>query len=154
MKIKNTLLLVRQLDKKLSSLGPLLEIIPTSEGWISLLRKTLKMSLRQLGTRMKITPQSVRDIERREKEGSITLNTLRDAGDALNMKLVYGFIPKDGSLERMIELKAFEMAKSIVKRTSNTMKLEDQENSQERLAEAIKELTQELKKEVPKSLWD
>jgi hypothetical protein len=54
----------------------------------------------------------------------------------------------------MIEKKASEIAKKIVNRTSTTMKLEDQENTQMRLSQAIKELTEELKRKMPKSLWD
>lgn len=70
------------------------------------------------------------------------------------MKLVYGFIPKDGSLEKMVEQQAAELAKKIVLRTSTTMKLEDQENSSQRIKEAIADMTDELKRAMPKSLWD
>lgn len=154
MKSQNTLLVIRQLDKKLNTLRSLKEIQPPANGWINLIRKTLKMSLRQLGDKLSITPQSARDIEVREKEGSITLKAMNEVAEALDMKLVYGFIPKDNSLEKMIERKARNLATSIVNRTSTTMKLEDQGNSEERLKEAIKELTEEIKRNIPKSLWD
>lgn len=154
MKSNNTLLLIRQLDKKLKDFRLLQNTIPVSEGWISLIRKTLRMSLKQLGKRMSITPQSVREIEQRERDGTITLKSLRDAGAALDMQFIYGFIPKDNSLEKMIELKAYEAAAKIVNRTSTTMKLEDQGNSNDRLKQAITELAEEIKREVPKSLWD
>jgi len=153
MKLQNSKLVLRQLDKKLQVAQPLKDMMPPN-GWISLIRKTLNMSLRQLGNRMSITPQSIRDIEKREGEGTLTLKTLKDAAEALDMTLVYGFIPKDGSLENMIERRAREMAEKIVKRTSTTMKLEDQENSTKRIKQAIEEMTDELKKEMPKSLWD
>jgi hypothetical protein len=42
----------------------------------------------------------------------------------------------------------------IVARTSNTMKLEDQENSEIRLSKAIEERKALLKYEMPKILWD
>jgi hypothetical protein len=45
------------------------------------------------------------------------------------MQLVYGLVPKDGSLEALIERKAKQLATQIVLRTSNSMKLEEQENS-------------------------
>lgn len=92
-------------------------------------------------------------MEIREKEGAITIKSLREVGDALNMKLVYGYIPKDGSLEKMIELRARELALKIVQRTSTTMKLENQENSTLRLNQAVEEMTQELKRDL-KNLWD
>ena len=154
MKSQNTLLVIRQLDKKLIALRALQEIQPPASGWVNLLRKTLKISLRQLGDKLSITPQSARAIEIREKEGSITLKAMTEFADALDMKLVYGFIPKDGSLEKMIERKARKLATSIVNRTSTTMKLEDQGNTEERLKQAITELTEEIKRDIPKNLWD
>ena len=53
-----------------------------------------------------------------------------------------------------IERKAKELATQIVLRTSNTMKLEDQENSEKRIEKAIKERTASIKNEMPKILWD
>src|SRR5262245_34330533 len=105
MKLKNSFLVIRQLDKKMQGLHSLQDIISPKEGWVSLLRKTLKSSQRQWGEKLSITAQSFSEIEAREKEGTITLKTLRDTADALDMKLVYGFIPKDGTLEKMIERK-------------------------------------------------
>jgi predicted DNA-binding mobile mystery protein A len=154
MKLQNNKLIIRQLDRKLQPVQPLKTLVQPSEGWIKLIRKTLNMSLRQLGNKLSITPPSVRDIELREQEGTVTLKTLREAADALDMKLVYAFVPKDTSLEKMIERKAHDMAVGIVQRTSLTMKLEDQENSQERLQQAVNELTEQLQRELPKSLWD
>ncbi|WP_149242224.1 mobile mystery protein A [Dyadobacter sp. 32] len=155
MKLTNSqLIVIRQLDQKMQDLTALAKIPLPAEGWISLLRKALNMSLRQLGVRLSMTAQGIKDIEKREADGTITLKSLIEAGDALNMKFVYGFAPKDGSLEDMIESKAREQALKIVKRTSTTMKLEDQENSPERLKQAVDELSQEIKREMPRSLWD
>jgi predicted DNA-binding mobile mystery protein A len=151
---QNNTLIINQLDRQLEKLYPLQDLAQPTEGWVALIRKTLKMSLRQLATRMSITPQSLRDIEIREKKGTITLKTLKDAAKALDMKLVYGFVPYNQSLEQMVESKAAEMARSIVIRTSTTMKLEDQENSKQRLEKAIAELTSEIKRQMPKILWD
>ena len=104
--------------------------------------------------KLSITKQSVQEIELREREGSITLKNLRETADALDMQLVYGLIPKDGTIEALIDRKARELATRIVTRTSNTMKLEDQENSKERLKKAIEERTTVIKNELPKMLWD
>ncbi len=154
MKQKNNLLIIKQLDKKLHMLQPLLTKPIAPKGWINLLRHTLQMSLRQLGQRLAITPQGMKDIEKREQEGTITLKALKEVGDALEMQFVYAFIPKGDSLEQMIERKARESAQKIVKRTSTSMKLEDQENSEERIKQAIEELTAQIKREMPKNLWD
>ncbi len=154
MKIKSKILIINQLDKKLHLLSSFQKTSVPPKGWVHLIRKTLNMSLRQLGARLQITPQGMKDIERREMEGTITLKALKEVGNALDMQLVYGFIPKSDSLEKMIERKASDMANKIVKRTSTTMKLEDQENAEERIKLAIIEMTEDLKKEIPKSLWD
>ena len=147
-------LIVEQLDKKLQPFKVFSEITTPATGWIQAIRTALKMSLRQMGNRLSITPQSMKEIEQREKEGSITLKNLREAGKVLNMQLVYGFIPKDESLEKMIEQKAHEIAKEIVLRTSHNMMLEDQQNSKERIEKAIKERAEEIKNEMPGYLWD
>jgi len=155
MKLQNSpLLLVRQMDKKLKPFQELALTINPSHGWINTIRTTLNMSLQQLGGRLKMTAQGVSRLENREVDEAITLKALREAGEALDMKLVYGFVAKDGSLEKMIEQKAYEMAVKIVKRTSVTMALEDQANSSERISQSIDEMAREIKKEVPKSLWD
>lgn len=129
-------------------------MIPPPTGWIKAIRTALGISMRQLGNRLSITKQSVQDIEKREQEGSITLKALKEAAKALDMQLVYGFVPNDGTLEALIDRKAKELATQIVSRTSNTMKLEDQENSKQRIEKAIEERAIVLKNEMPKSLWD
>lgn len=155
MKVPNNhLISVRHLDSKLVDLIPLATISQPPKGWISQLRKAINMSLQQMGNRLSKTPQAIKEIEKRESDESITLKSLREAGEALNMKLVYGFVPKGGSLEQMIEDRARALAIKIVQRTSITMKLEDQENSDSRLKQAVDELTQDIKREIPRSLWD
>ena len=90
----------------------------------------------------------------REKDGTISIKSLKAAAQALDMELVYAFVPKDGSLHALIERKAQELATRIVKRTSTTMRLEGQENSKERIQNAINERAALLKHEMPKALWD
>jgi hypothetical protein len=70
------------------------------------------------------------------------------------MQLVYGFVPNDGSLEALIDRKAEELATQIVMRTNNSMKLEDQENSKQRIEKAILERAFAIKTEMPKTLWE
>jgi predicted DNA-binding mobile mystery protein A len=154
MKLRNTRVVIRQMDDKIKVLNPLQKAIIPGEGWIHTIRITLNMSLRQLGKKLSITPQSVRDMERREQAGTLSIKSLGEAAAALDMKLVYGFIPNDGSLEKMIERKAYDIAAKIVNRTSVTMKLEGQGNSDERIKEAITELAAEIKTQMPKQLWD
>ena len=143
-----------QLDARLKAIATLQNIAAMEQGWIKSIRLAIGMSLLQLGNRLNITKQSVLEIETREAEGNITLKTLRDVAKAMDMQLVYGFVPNDGSLEALIDRKAKEAATKIVMRTSNSMKLEDQENSEQRIEKAIAERADELKRELSKVLWD
>ncbi|WP_329807180.1 mobile mystery protein A [Flavobacterium facile] len=154
MKDKKRILLIEQLDAKLSCFREVNDVVLPSSGWVKSIRTSLKMSLRQLGNRMNISPQGIGDMEKREANGTITINTLRDLARGLDMKLVYGFLPNKGSIEEMIEQRANEIAREIVGRTHVTMTLEDQQNSKERIEKAIKQKTEEIKYEMPKYLWD
>lgn len=154
MENSNQKLLIEQADRKLQIFKGLEAIVIPPKGWINTVRVALKMSLRQLGSLLKISPQSVKEIEERERNGSLTIKSLRDAGLALNLKLVYGFIPMDGSIEKMIERRSYELAREIISRTSQSMKLEDQENREERLQKAVEMKAGEIIDKMPKYLWD
>lgn len=154
MEISKQRLLIEQADRKLAAFRPLSTITIPEKGWIHTIRVALRMSLRQLGNRLRISPQSVKEIEVRESKGSITIKGLKEVGAALDMQLVYGYIPKGQSIEDMIEKRAIEIAKDIVLRTSNTMQLEEQENSKARIEKAIINRAEEIKTKMPKYLWD
>ncbi|MDL5047711.1 mobile mystery protein A [Oscillatoria amoena NRMC-F 0135] len=143
---------IEQLDRKLAVLADLPEV--PAKGWIHGIRTALKMSFRQLGTRLGITAQSAQEIERREMNGSITLKNLREVAQAMDMKLVYGFVPKENSIEKMLDRQALIVARKIVMRTDNTMKLEDQRVGKAQIEKDIRELADELKREMPRYLWD
>jgi len=154
--MKNTKqqLILETLDKKLLSFQSLKDIAVPPKGWVHTLRTALKMSLRQLSSKMGITPQSLKDMESREVTGTITLKTLRDIASAMDMQLVYGFVSKHYTLEEMIHNKAKLLATEIVLRTNNTMVLEEQQNSEQRIKKAITQKTEEIINELPKYLWD
>lgn len=152
--MKRNKLLKDQLEVKIRFYARVKKSTVPPTGWIKAIRLGLGMSMQQLANRLSITKQSVQNMEQREIDGSITIRSLREAAHALEMDLVYGFVPKDGSLDALIERKARELARKIVLRTSNTMKLEDQENSDKRIKKAIDERTAIIKNETPKILWD
>jgi predicted DNA-binding mobile mystery protein A len=145
---------LQQLDEKLKAFSIPARISQPPIGWIKAIRTTLGISLDQLGKKLSITKQSMKEIEQREVEGSVTLNRLMEVAKALDMELVYGFVPKDGSLEALLERKSIEVATEIVMRTSQTMKLEGQEISEKRKVKNIRELADELKNKVSKKIWD
>jgi len=150
----NKKLMIEQLDRKFKKLAVLKDLEISPKGWINAIRNGLNMSLVQLARRLKITSVSAKEIEQRETNKGITLHKLMQVAEALDCRFVYGFIPKEGSLKKTIEKRAYEVAKEIVLRTSHTMKLEDQENSEGRIKKAIKERAEKIKNEMPKYLWD
>ncbi|PJJ06996.1 putative DNA-binding mobile mystery protein A [Flavobacterium sp. 1] len=147
-------LILDQTDRKLIPFRLLQTVIVPPKGWINTFRTALKMSLRQLGNRMNFSAQNIKQMEEREVNGTISINSLQQVALALDMKLVYGFVSQHESLEQMIEKRANEIAREIVMRTNVSMKLEDQQNSEERIKKAIAQKTVEIKNEMPKYLWD
>jgi predicted DNA-binding mobile mystery protein A len=154
MKNQKQQLLIDQTERKLTAFRPLKTVVIPPKGWIHTLRSALKMSMRQLGNRLSISAQSIKEMEEREVNGTISLKSLNEAARALDMKLVYGFVSQHESLDEMIEQRAQEIAREIVLRTSNSMKLEDLQNSEQRIKKAIEQKTTEIKNEMPKYLWD
>lgn len=154
MNIEQKRLLLTQLDKKIAHFLEAKTQPAPGEGWIYSIRAALGMSLKQLGNRLKMTPQGVKDLERREKDGSLTLQKLRDVATALDMQFVYGLVPKDDTLDRMIEKRAMELAREIVLKTSQTMHLENQGLDENAIKEAIDLRAEKIKKEMPNDLWN
>jgi predicted DNA-binding mobile mystery protein A len=147
-------LIISHLDQKLLPFKHAEKVLRPERGWVYALRNSLNMSMVQLANRLEYSPQSIKAIEKREIEGSITLNSLKSVAEAMDMRLVYAIVPKQESLDKLITERARELAFKIVMRTSVSMKLEDQENSKPRLAALIEEKMQEIKEEMPKYLWE
>ena len=154
MTIKKRKLQINQLESRVELLSPLTKLPNPPTGWIRALRLALGMSMQQLANKLGISKQGVRNIEIREQEESITIKSLKAAARAMDMELVYGFVPREGSLDAYLDSKAQALAQKVVLRTSTTMRLEDQEVSKERLQKAIHERTILIKNEIPKALWD
>ena len=147
-------LLIEQLDQKLQPFSATRKVLVPERGWINTVRTTLNMTMAQLGTKLSITRQGVRRIEESEANGGITLNSLKDVANAMDLKLVYALVPKSGTINDLIQIKAEKLAQKIVLRTNQNMKLEDQGIGDEKIAKTINELAQEIKREMRKSLWD
>ncbi len=147
-------LLIEQLDQKLGHFQKAEVILVPDRGWINTIRTTLNMTMAQLGAKLQITRQGVKKIEESEAKGTITINSLKEAGEALDLKFVYGFVPKDGTIDNLIDSKAKILARKIVLRTNQNMKLEDQGIGDEKINDSIMDLANEIKREMRKSLWD
>ena len=133
---------------------PLKQLEVPTGGWIQLIRKSIGMSLRQLGARLGVSAQSVKDIERRETQGSITLSSLNEAAKAMNMKVVYAIVPESETIQTLIETQARTLAAEIVQRAHQHLLLDNQAVSSEKIEASIAERTNQLVNEMPRYLWD
>ena len=147
MKSSEIQLLLNQTQEKINSFSVLKSVEKPDKGWVSTIRVSLKMSLRQLGERLHISPQGVKDLEKREESGAITLNSLKEVARALDMDLVYGFISRHNSLEAMIEERAREIAEELILKSN-------QEGSDKDIKKAIEQKTYEIASKMPSYLWD
>ncbi len=150
----NKYLQINTLNNKLKDYTILQQSIKPQSGWIKSIRKALGMSLEQLANRLNVSKQNVQSMEKREQTMGITLKSLSEVAEAMDMQLVYALVPKDDSLEALIERKATELAKEIVYRTAHNMALENQMLSEEGIEYAVERRKQDIIQKMPKSLWD
>lgn len=146
-------ILIDQLDLKLKPFHEIKNIKVPERGWVYTIRTSLNMTLQQLGNKLKITIQGVKDIEKRELSGSISIKSMKEVARALDMHFVYGFVSNHNSLEKFIELKARELAEKIVLKNSNAV-VENKVMSKDEAQQEIEGFVKKIKDEIPKTLWD
>ena len=115
----------QRLDERLSALKPDDRFHPPPKGWIRAIRDAIGMSGVQLAKRLGVRHQTIEAIEKSEATGSIQLNTLRRAAEALDCTLVYALVSKT-SLEESVRQRARKIAIRDLQRVAHTMKLEAQ----------------------------
>jgi predicted DNA-binding mobile mystery protein A len=86
--------------------------------------------------------------EKREKYGSITLQTLEKVAHAMDAELVYAIVPRR-PIKETLEEKAEEIARKRILPLAHSMSLEDQSAD---IHEEIEDLKQELLRR-PRDLW-
>jgi predicted DNA-binding mobile mystery protein A len=140
-----------QLDERLSRIKPF--SVFNENGWIKILREALGMTTKQLSKRIGIDQSRVSRLENAEIEGDLKLSSLKKIAEGLNMRLVYYFVPET-SLEQMVHDQASAIAQKRMNKVNQTMRLEDQELSENQKARALEDLTQKILIEEPKDFWD
>ncbi len=103
-------LLIEQLDQKLGVFKDAEMVMIPPKGWINNIRTSINMTRDQLGTKLGLTKGAIQKIEEREATGQITINKLKNVAEALDMQFVYGFVPKDGTVDNLINSKAKKLA--------------------------------------------
>ena len=91
-------------------------------------------------------------MEAREIEDSLTLKTLRRVAEALGCRLVYAFVPRNGTLEDWVRQQAYQKASETFRSVDHSMTIEDQRVDDEQ--ESLEQLADDLLKQLDSSLWD
>ena len=122
------------------------------EGWVRSIRKSLGMSMRAFATRMSFKePSSIKELEQNERAGTITLQTLKRAAEAMDADFVYAIVPRRG-LRETVAARAREIAQQRITPIAKSMALEEQGLSKKEIERQVDELARELEMR-PDRLW-
>lgn len=141
----------RHLDARVSKQTPVEKLTRPPRGWIKAIREALGMSTAQLARRMGISQPGVVTLEQSEASGTVKLETLQRAAEALNCRLVYALVP-EGSLETMVRERARKIAMRHLGTVEHTMKLENQGVEDRTTRE--QQLDAMASQIDPRNLWD
>lgn len=148
---RNTATARRQLDVRFQAMRPVARFSKPASGWIRAIRQSLGMTAAQLAARMGVSQPRIVALEHSEAEGAVNLKTLQRAAQALNCTLVYALVPRE-PLEQMVHQRALEVAADRLASVQQTMRLEDQEVSDDEKTH-LHEVAENLAKYAPRSLW-
>src|SRR5438067_1390628 len=110
-----TRLMRQQIQEKIDSMNISgLESIQ-KQGWIKMIRKSLGLSIKDLAQKLDCQPSNIILLEKNELASKIKLETLEKAAATMNCRLVYAFVPQDGSLETIIQQKTQNIAEKLAK---------------------------------------
>jgi XRE family transcriptional regulator, regulator of sulfur utilization len=146
---------INQLDETLVRFSVLGGMPVPSQGWIHTVRTALGMSARTLGNRIGLSQPRITLMEKGEVDGSISLKTLEKAAAGLGCRVVYAFIPEEGSLQNMRAKQAIKKAAQLNQYAERHMELEDQANTDSFKAQSINTvMVNEYLKKWPRNFWD
>ncbi|OGT60654.1 MAG: hypothetical protein A3E01_00440 [Gammaproteobacteria bacterium RIFCSPHIGHO2_12_FULL_63_22] len=116
-----------RLDARLEPLRPNLGAMTVPRGgWLRSIRNALGMSLDDVADRLDVTRSTASRVEASEQRGTIQLDTLRRAAEALNCELVYALVPKL-PLESAVEQERARLARQLNAKVQTHMSLEGQD---------------------------
>lgn len=141
----------RQLDQKLTSPTKLAEMPSFKRGFVREIREALGISSTQLARLVGVSQPAIVKLEKGERDGTVSLNTLAKVAEALDCKLVYALVPKS-SLDDILLARAREVAAGIMEKISvadtNALPVVEK-NSQ-----LIEGIASEMVRNLDKRLWD
>ena len=122
-------------------------------GWVRAIREALGMSAKQLGTRVRVTRQTIENFERSEARGKITLDSLNKLAKALGCRVAYALVPEK-PLSEIQRDQARAVAEGLLKTASHSMKLEAQSVSEKEQHRQRDRMVEALLHGNPKKLWE
>ncbi len=135
---------LQQLDRTLEPFRLAQQVPRPSRGWLRAIREAMGISARELALVTGTSRQLPLQLERAEADDSITLKSLRKLAAALDCDLVYALVPKQGTIQQLLESRARAQATRRVLQVEHSMALEDQASGH--LEEAIEAETRRLLK--------
>jgi predicted DNA-binding mobile mystery protein A len=144
---------IRHLDRRFTALRPLVQSPRPPKGWLRAIRDALGMTTAQLAQRLGVSQPRIVELEQSEASGSVTLNTLQRAAEALGCRLVYALVPERPLAETVRE-RADLVAARHTDAVAHSMRLEDQEVTSKDLAEDLHRQQVERLLRRPARLWD
>lgn len=150
---KYKLIARQQLDKTLSGYAAVKQNAYPVKGWIRAIREALGMSGKQLASRLNVSQPRIPRLEQDEVSGVVSLNTMRQAAEALDCVFIYAIVPRT-TLEETVRVQARKVAEARSKRVSHSMLLEEQNLSAEEQRASFNSTIEALIREMPKELWE
>lgn len=135
-------LAMKQVKRRLDLLQKAASEAQIRSGWIAYMRQAMTMTLTNLAKATGLSFANIQQIEKREPNGKVTIQTMRKIAHAMNCEFFYAFVPKQ-DLESYLKEKALEKAKRLVQETDVHMTLEDQKVKQD-INERIERIAEDL----------
>ena len=152
MRSEDRVLARKQLDKRLDLVRDNDALTRPPRGWIKAIRESLGMTTAQLAGRIGVSQPRAVEIEKAEKTGAITLDTLERAARALDCRLVYTLVPKK-PFEEMVEDRARQVARARLQSTGHSMALEAQAVTSEDVKQQLEMMVRKLVEKSGSELW-
>ena len=144
---------IRHLDKRFSALRPLAKGVRPPKGWLRAIRDALGMTTAQFARRLGVSQPRIVELERSEVSGSVTLNTLQRAAEALGCRLIYVLVP-ERPLADTVRERAVAVAGRQLGGVEQSMRLEDQAVTSKQAGHELRRQRIEELLRHPARLWD
>ncbi|MEK7660720.1 MAG: mobile mystery protein A [Pseudomonadota bacterium] len=142
------------MDKRLGQLPSLARFARPPKGWIKSIREALGMTMAQLAERLGVSQPRIFILEQNEALGSITMESLERAANALDCDLAYVLIPREKTLEATIRIQSIKAAHQMVKSTQHTMSLENQALDQKDIENQVLQVASKLREKSNTKIWN